>query len=200
MKSFRPGFWAVLLLTAGCALSPRPQLPDSDPAGRAQRLQAVSGWYCAGRFSFKGPNDTLSGRFEWYWSPDSENLLLSDPLGKGVARISRGPQGARILDARGEVHEGADIAELITRLAGATVPVRTLRYWLLGVPAPEGAAAVRRGSTGLPETIEQAGWKIRLSRYEGWVGQMLPARLQAEGDSGVSLRLVISEWRLDDPA
>lgn len=197
MRSSRPAFYAALSLLVGCTLLPRPGPIDLDAASRTGRLQSVASWYSAGRFSFQGETEAVSGRFEWHWSPGGESLLLSDPVGRGVARVTRGRSGARILSADGEVREGEDIARLLGQLAGSVVPVQQLRYWLLGVPDPAVPARVIPHGDGLPGTIEQSGWTIRYSRYQRTSNAMLPVRLHAEGER-MSLRLVINDWRLDD--
>ena len=71
-----------------------------------------------------------------------------------------------------------------------------MRYWLLGVPAPESSHQLLQVSTdGLAAQIEQQGWQLKYLAYSQQSGQRLPS--QAEFSIGqVRLRAEISQWQL----
>lgn len=185
------------MLLVGCSVPPRPVDVGAIPDDRTARLLRIASWYCAGRFSYRGESETASGRFEWQRSPARESLLLSDPVGRGVLRVTRSGNSARMVTAQGEVSEAADIGQLLDRVAGAAIPVGSLRFWLLGVPDPAVEAfRVTVDEEGLPIALEQSGWIMSYSRYTDSVGVSVPAKLEARGP-GITLRLIVSDWKLD---
>ena len=78
---------------------------------------------------------------------------------------------------------------------GAPLPVAELRYWLVGVPAPGLAHQETVGDDGRLAGLEQAGWRLRYSRYAAVGGLALPVRIEIESETA-RLRLVVSSWRL----
>ena len=85
-------------------------------------------------------------------------------------------------------------AELEFRLRyGWTIPVRSLRYWALGVPDPAVPADTVIDETGRLTSLRQRDWSVTFSRYAEGGGQMMPKVLTAE-NADTRVRLVIDYW------
>jgi outer membrane lipoprotein LolB len=83
----------------------------------------------------------------------------------------------------------------LTERLGTEIPLAALRYWVLGVPAPEMPAEEIAGADGRLVRIEQAGWQVGIDRYSSAAAGGLPTRLDATRD-GARLKLVVSRWEV----
>ena len=108
---------------------------------------------------------------------------------------ARFPDGRRARAASPEL--------LLEREIGWSVPLRGLRYWILGVPAPDadaGASSMEVDDHGRLARLEQAGWTVVYERYGGLDDLPLPERIRFSNDS-VDATIVVRRWKAErDPA
>ena len=139
-----------------------------------------------------GPPENSGGRLEWEHRNGSDRILISSPLGVGVAEIDVGPGGGRLRTADGQLRESADADALMEEVTGQRLPVRQLPKWLLG---RSGAAAmVTSDSAGRPARLSEAGWQIDYAYPDDNPGA-LPKLVSLRRDDEIDLRLRIEEWR-----
>jgi outer membrane lipoprotein LolB len=84
------------------------------------------------------------------------------------------------------------LAQLQDRL-GFELPIDDLRYWLLGVPAPNGTFDLTRNDQDRAQHLLQDGWAIDYDRYMAAAGDVLPAHIVLMRDS-VRVRIVVDHW------
>ena len=96
-----------------------------------------------------------------------------------------------------ESYAGEDAATLFARYFGPDrrLPIVQMRYWLVGVPAPDLPHEETLGADRRLATLSQSGWQVRYDRYQPVGGLALPARLEMTAP-GLRLRVVVSDWRL----
>lgn len=186
----RPLRAAGLLVLAGCtsvatipsSLPPRDQLRDFGLEARfALRLE--------------NPHETpqsANGRLSWQHAGDRNHILISTPLGQGIAEIESGRNGARLRASDGQVRESADPAALLEESTGYPLPLGELPAWLLGHPSASGQ--LQTDTTGRPSRLSEAGWQIEYD-YDDAAAGALPSRLTLHRDNRLVLRLRIEEWR-----
>ena len=80
---------------------------------------------------------------------------------------------------------------------GYTIPIRSLRYWALGIPDPSAPAETIANEAGQLATLQQRDWTVTYSRYGEGGGQLMPEVLTAE-NSDTRVRLVIDYWIFSD--
>lgn len=173
---------AAILALAGCATLPAPEAPL---AGDAFEL--------TGRFAARHGTEGGSGRIHWRHSATDDDLVVSSPVGQGIARITRrdGIYTLETADERRFVSREAD--ELAAQALGWPLPVAGLADWLRGRPAPGRPARVERGAEGEPRTLEQDGWRVEYLAFDPEAA--LPTRLRvSRGD--LELRLAIESWAM----
>jgi outer membrane lipoprotein LolB len=145
----------------------------------------------AGRIAVSYRNDAGSGNIAWRHAARSDEMLLTTPLGQGVARLVRVDGETTLTTQDGREFKAADAESLTEQVLGFRVPIVGLADWVRGrsaqAPAP---THERRDAAGRLAELEQAGWRIE---YQAWDGA-LPARMRLSFP-GVELRLAISEWR-----
>lgn len=178
----------VAVMLTGCAGPLR--APEggvrADPA-------ALTQWSAAGRMAIAANGEGGSGSFDWAQDGGTTRLDLRGPLGTGAVRLVLTPQSFSLTDGSGQSLDAAAAqADLRTRL-GADLPWEQLRYWLLGLPAPDQPASVQ-DATAVPwRVIDQAGWRLTYESFVDAQGYSLPQRFTAERPS-VRVRVVVDRW------
>ncbi len=142
-----------------------------------------------GRVSVQFDEQSMSGQLNWRAGLDGDEVLLSSPLGQGIAGISRNASGV-VLTRPGEPVLAAENVEVLTQKAlGFQLPLSGLRYWIQAKPDPASASEIRVNPEGGVEQITQNGWKINYLQYKG----KLPRKIHVARE-GLEIRLVIDEW------
>ena len=112
----------MVLLAAGCA-----GLPASSPVSRTPPL--VDEFEFDGRIAVRVDQARHFANIMWRHGTDGDEVLLTTPLGQGVAELSRSAAGARLRMADGKEYFAADWEELASRLFGSRLPLDQLPRW-----------------------------------------------------------------------
>jgi outer membrane lipoprotein LolB len=153
----------VVLLSACAPLQVKP------PAGPVE-------FDLSGRIAARYRDDAFSGIVSWRHAGEGDDMLISTPMGQGVARIVRQGDAIVLTTSEGKEYSDRDGEALTERALGFRLPLAGLADWVRGRPAP---------------SLEERGWQVEyLERDE----QGRPTRLRVTYP-GVELRLAISEWR-----
>jgi outer membrane lipoprotein LolB len=165
-------------------------------------LHQLSYWQARGRLGVSGGEGGGSGTFAWEQRKDRADVQIRGPIGIGSVRLqmSGSPSSPRVQLETGDGKVfSADAAwgELEARL-GAPVPAGSLRFWMLGLPAPGEHRWASDPSTDAP-VLEQDGWRIEYQYTDPYAGDStarLPARIRASSGAA-RVRIVIDRWSFD---
>jgi outer membrane lipoprotein LolB len=170
---------AALSLLAACA-APSFLLP----AGEAE-------FELAGRIAARYRDDAGSGGIAWRHGARGDEMLLTSPLGQGIARLVRTGDEVVLTTQDGREFRATDAETLTEQVLGFRVPLLGLADWVRGRAAPAPAPALRDlDAAGRLALLEQSGWRIEYLEYQGG----LPSRLRLTYP-GLELRLAVSEWK-----
>ena len=153
----------LVFLLGACA-----QIEVKPPAGPLE-------FDLSGRIAARYREDAFSGLLTWRHAADGDEMLISTPMGQGVARIVRQGEAVVLTTAEGREFSDRDGEALTERVLGFRLPLAGLADWVRGRPAP---------------ALEERGWKVE---YQERDAENRPTRLRATYP-GVELRLVISRW------
>ncbi len=180
----RCALFCIGLLLAGCATIDKQAVPAPAPVGDAFQL--------SGRVSVKYGAEAASGRIAWQHDAATDDLLFSNPMGQGVARILRRDQLVTLTTSDQKVHQASDVETLTEQVLGWRLPLAGLPDWVRGRAAAGAPAETRSdGSQRLTE-LRQSGWLVEFLDYKG--ANALPALLRLSRQE-VEIRLVIDEWQ-----
>lgn len=168
----------VLALTACAELTPR------------EGAQGVE-FELTGRIAVRYGNEGSSGNIAWRHASSDDEMLITSPLGQGVARITRQGSAVTLMASNGRVYRAHDAETLTEKVLGYRLPLAGLADWVQGRAAP-GRAWETRDAEGRLSVLVQDGWRIDYLAYAENGG--LPARLRLTYP-GLELRLAIGEWR-----
>lgn len=189
MRQFQRRFQRLLLLAgpallAACISTPqRPADPVAVNAAWAihqQQISAAQGFEAIGRVAVKGGG--LSGALRWDQDGEHFKLRIAGPFGAGALSMEGTPDAVAI--------KGKDI-DLVTQepervlaeRSGWRLPLDSLRWWVLGLPAPAPRPDISLDGDGQALQIRQGDWTLRYSDYRSETLPALPGRIEAtQGD------------------
>jgi outer membrane lipoprotein LolB len=168
---------AAIAFIAGCA-----QAPLKPPEGALE-------FHVLGRIGARYNADGFTGNVDWRHARAGDDMLISTPLGQGVARIVREGEAVQLTAANGRAYRAPDAETLTQQALGFRLPLEGLADWVRGEPAGRDAK-VARSADGRIESIEERDWRIQYLDYEN--GR--PKLMQLDYP-GIRLRFAISEWK-----
>ncbi len=195
--NFRRGLSLLLAgLLAACA-----HLPGYAPPAKAVVLPPPLAFFqLEGRVSVKTDAESFSGGMTWRHAPERQTLLLSTPLGQGVAELHGDERGVELRDSAGRVHHAADAETLVHQALGVTLPVKGLAWWVVGNVRPDTHYQAEADADGRLAVLQQDGWRIEFSRYAESAGRFLPGKLIARRGDDLEIRVVVDQWNLTPDA
>ncbi len=132
----------------------------------------------------------------WRHAASQQELLLSTPLGQGVAELRGDDQGVELRDSEGHLRRAADAEALVRQALGLTLPLKGLAWWVVGNPRPGVPYQAEPDAEGRLAILKQDGWRIEFSRYAQTAGHFLPGKLVARRADNLEIRLVVDKWEL----
>lgn len=156
------------------------------------RAVVSENWVLQGRIGIRTDEQNLSGQIRWQHHIERDELLLTSPLGQGVARIVRDVAGVTLEVPNRETRHAPDAESLTREVLGYGLPVSGLAWWVQARPAPGSPFEVVRDASGRVDQIRQDGWVIDYLQYAEDAPQR-PRKLAVARD-GLEIRLVADTW------
>ena len=183
------GWWCMVLMLSACTIAPvEPEIHYSRIA--REHLYQMERWSLEGRLALTGKNDSWQASINWGHRPDDEKIKLSGPLGQGATIIQLTGNLVTIDRGDDEVQSSTQPEEFINQQLGMFVPVRSLRYWVVGLPEP--SSAFVETATG----FTQGGWLIEYKQMQQVDDQSMPRKISVTNER-VKLKLFIDQWVLN---
>jgi len=149
-----------------------------------------------GRISVKNGEQAFSGGIRWQHEGPRDEILLTAPMGQGLAQLRREPDRVRLITAEGREHEAASGEALLERVLGVRLPVEGMLYWVMGLPRPQTGHSLVWDEVGRVARLNQDGWQLDYARHQQQAGRWLPGRIFARRDEDLEFRLVVDAWWL----
>jgi outer membrane lipoprotein LolB len=159
------------------------------PATGGCRVCVVDVWTLDGRVAVQTAQDGWSANLHWEHDRAQDRVRISGPFSQGAVSVVLQGDLIYINEGNGKTEVSRDPDTALRERVGFPVPLRSLRYWLLGVPAQHtDTAAVTTG-----EGFVQQGWTLNYSGAYQADGFTLPARMVANNEHA-KLKLVVDSW------
>jgi outer membrane lipoprotein LolB len=178
----------VYFLLSGCSFfTVEPNIPYSKTA--TLPLYKLEQWAFEGRLSITAHNDSWTANIDWQHHADKEQIKLSGPLGQGATLIQLSKGIVTIDKGDGKMQTSDQPETFINQQLGMTVPMQSLRYWMIGLPEP--TMEFVETATG----FKQAGWLIEYKQMQAVKTNTLPYKLNVTNEQ-VKLKLIVDQWLL----
>jgi outer membrane lipoprotein LolB len=184
------GGYLIFLLSA-CSVTPVAELDVHYSRASMLHLYDLGRWSFDGRLALTGQNDSWSANISWDHSPGADKIRLSGPMGQGAVVISLIGNVVTIDRGGNDVVSSTQPEEFINQQLGMFVPVRSLRYWVVGLPEP--SRTYKDTDTG----FNQAGWLSEYKQMQSVGHGIMPLKMMVMNNQ-VKLKLVIDHWVLND--
>jgi outer membrane lipoprotein LolB len=177
----------LLLFAAfsGCKTS-----PSVGPIARDSG--ALTQWQAGGRIAVSGAGGGGSGSFTWTQDGEHADVQLRGPVGIGSMKLTLSESEIRIATGDGQEFTAEDAQQELAARLGAEVPLKDLRYWLVGVAAP---GEHRWSEEAESATLTQHDWRIDYQRFGTSEGVRLPMKMVAISGPA-QVRIVVDRWKL----
>jgi outer membrane lipoprotein LolB len=175
---------AVVAAVAGCAqLAP---MPSGSPE--------TGGFELSGRVAVRYGQESATGRVQWRHGEASDDLLITNPLGQGVARLTRARGEVELRTSEGREYRAGDAEALTQKVLGWRLPLEGLPQWVRAQPRPGRPAEVERDPSQRVTVMRQDDWRID---YEDYAGER-PSRMRLSRPD-LEIRLIIESWQASAP-
>jgi outer membrane lipoprotein LolB len=168
-------------------------VPRVDWLERRDMLREIEEFRMEGRLALNTGRRGYSGTVSWEQNDDIVDFRFRGPFGFGGFRIHGDLDQLRVKTTAGEEFLLRDPELEMTERFGWSLPVHSMRYWILGVSDPGLPAQEVPDGEGLLESMEQAGWVVNFDAYGEIDGLMLPRRLDMERGE-VRIRVMSDRW------
>lgn len=204
--------WIATLLLAGCATHPPtgvtlaeapPTLASSWQKHQA-KISAITAFTLDARVAASG-SFGVTGSLHWVEAGNRFRVHFSGPFGAGAVDIVGDPFVVRISSGKKRYITGSP-EQFLLKHFGWTLPLRGLRYWALGLPAPATSgtppASLSLNRAGQLRSLQQAGWIIDYASYQSagpndayTVPRKFTMHGQKTSGSSTEFRVVVDGWR-----
>ncbi|MGR9046270.1 MAG: lipoprotein insertase outer membrane protein LolB [Gammaproteobacteria bacterium] len=177
----------LIALLAGCAVKPVGVVSKFNRNER-EGLYRLTSWAFDGRVAVKSVDDSWTANISWKRRLEDENIRLSGPLGQGGVAIHIGDNFVSIDRGDGEVSYWEPSDAFISEQLGFYVPLKSLRYWVVGLIDPDTAFE------DIENGFVQNGWTVLIRQMQRTGFGMMPRRIDVSNQD-VKLKLIIDQWQ-----
>jgi len=192
------GAGAAALLLAGCFNNIQPDTGgNSDQAlrgwdARRAALQRLHAFTLQGRLAESGLV-SFGGALSWMQDGEEFQARFYGPLGVGAVAISGTSEDMEVRSKDGTTRT-RDPEAFMQQQFGWSLPLRGLRHWVLGLPAPESRVeALRLDESGRILALKQDGWELAYTEYQTVAGLELPRKFTIS-DSQRGFKVFVDQW------
>ena len=152
-------------------------------------LYLLKKWTFDGRISLSDGKESWSASIVWAHTEGKDEIRLSGPLGQGAAVITLTDKLVTVNRGDEKPKQSTQVEEFIQKQLGVFVPVRALRFWVLGLINP--ASPYSEKGDG----FRQSNWDVHYLQMQNVGTEWLPRKIGVEqGES--KLKLIIDQWTL----
>lgn len=139
--------------------------------------------------------ESITASTIWEQDQDRYAIKIVGPLGQGAMQVYGDDAGAVMMTSDGQVFMSESVEDMLSARIGWSLPVSSLRYWILAIPDPALPAQLQFDEHGRLTALTQAAWQVNFSRYSQADGAELPTKI-AFSHPRLRMRLVIDAWSL----
>lgn len=194
-------FLIFTLTLSGCStLPPQPTLNSLQQKHAWQEhqntLKKISQWQLSGRFGAQNDTDSWHGRITWTQKNNHFDITISGPLSTGSLSLSGDDTQSTLILSNNQIIKASDPEALLEAHTGLQLPIKSLRYWLIGSLSPtDKPTNSSLNIHGQLAQLTQKGWDISFKKYREINNISLPKKIFLENHE-YNVRLVIKNWEI----
>jgi len=195
------GIIFTCLIFSACSTNPiKSDLDQNQPnpvwLKHKSEIDSINQWKISGRFGAQSETESWHGSINWSQNIDKYNINISGPLSSGSFSLQGDSNHSTLKLAKDKTYEADDPEILLETYTGLRLPVKNLRYWIVGSPSPLNSKSRQIiNSDGLLSQLTQMGWDISFKNYSKISNISLPKKIFLENHE-FDVRLVIQNWQI----
>ncbi|HFE38921.1 MAG TPA: outer membrane lipoprotein LolB [Gammaproteobacteria bacterium] len=193
---------AVILCAQIAACSTSPKQIDLNQTQRnaawikhKSELDSIKHWQLQGRFSAQNETESWHGSIQWSQDQNQFAIHISGPLNSGSFSLHGNARSATLELAKDKIFQAPDPELLLETYTNLRLPVKNLRYWVIGLPSPDSDTRSTLNKNGLLGHLSQKNWEISFKNYQKINNLRLPNKIFLENHE-FDVRLVIKNWQI----
>ncbi len=171
--------------------------PEEYWNNRQRVFAQMKSWSMDGRVGLQLRGQSWSFGMKWQQAGGSSVMDITNPLtGAVMANIRETGSQVVLKAADGKLYRDTDAERLLERQLKLKFPLKDMRYWARGVPAPDSKVeALKLDRFGRPLQLQQKGWLVNYQSYKGNQPQALPAKISLEkAAERLKAKVVAKKW------
>jgi len=152
-------FILLSLLISACASKPATHRGVNNWLQR-QQISAIEHWSVKGRIGVKTAEDGFTSNLNWQYHPEKQYFRIYSSLGQTYAELRQENNHTVLEFSDNKSYESQDAESMIRHVLGYPLPIEHLRYWIMGLPYPEGENNLTFDQLGFLKTIQYKQWHI----------------------------------------
>ena len=187
-------FFFVLILISSCSTVQIAKNQDQISHTSSNNLNKSSGFQLFGKLGFKSSSKAGSATINWLQQLNMYTITISGPLGSNRA-ILKGNELHAEMQIQGQNIYGSP-QDLSSELLGASLPFGLMRFWVMGMPAPNYSFTKNTfyKNSESYSSFFQLDWQLDFYQYKFFDTMYLPTRIQGSKQDH-SFTLIIKDWR-----
>jgi outer membrane lipoprotein LolB len=181
----------AMLLMSACATGPTVPAAVESVSGGACSICALEVWTLDGRVAVQTGQEGWNANLHWEHDRLQDRVRIFGPFSQGAVSVVLQGNLIYINEGNGNTELSHDPDSALRERVGFPVPLRSLRYWLLGVPAQKTESDAAAAVAG--DGFVQQGWTLSYSGAYRADGFTVPARMVANSEHA-RLKLVVDSW------
>ena len=161
---------------------------------RQSQLAVLKNWQLDGRISLVTDNEAWSGQLYWQQTSVSDYFIqFSAPSGQGAMQLLGSSKNVELRMANGKSYQAKDADTLLRQETDWELPIRSLWYWIRGLPNPDLPVKTTLDQQGLIQDLQQNDWHVEYKRYQQYDAFYFPRKMVIQHED-MKLRLIVTQW------
>lgn len=148
-------------------------------------------WHAKGKIGINSEQQKGSAWLDWQQQQDHYTIQLQGPLGLGGMLID-GNTKACDVTYQGKIYPSLRPQQL-KQITGLDLPLQHFPYWAQGQVSPFAAVTQQSYQKTELQSLQQAGWTLKFSRYRQIAEKHLPGKLVLQSQ-GTKLTVIFKYW------
>jgi outer membrane lipoprotein LolB len=199
------------LALGGCAAQNKAATPSTPNAAQANptdpqvawkqrqtEFARMSSWKLQGKVGMQFRDQSASFNIAWVQQgKDQYEMNIKNPLTGSIMAYLKGSASEVTMQANGKTYRDADAERLLQGQMGVSLPLAGMKYWVRGIPSPDSPIdQVKLDSMGRPESLQQAGWQVNYTGFQGNGWNALPEKISLSRTAeNTKVKVIAKEWQ-----
>lgn len=165
---------------------------------RQAQFARMSSWRMQGKVGVQFRDESASFGISWLQQGNGQyEMNIKNPLTGSIVAYLKGSPSSVTLQADGKTYQDSNAEQLLQSQMGVSLPLEGMKYWVRGVPSPDSPVdKVELDDQGRPKMLQQAGWVMEYTGWQGNDSNALPEKLSlTRAAESTKVKVIAKDWQ-----